>query len=475
MPMRASRRGVPVLCIPWLLAIASAGCGDSAPTRATTRDPATWTLRAERGGDQSGEAGEEAIEPLVVSVRDPSGHPIPGVAVTWSAAGGGTIRAEQAATDTGGTQTVWWTLGSGNEPQMATAELGAGQRVTFRGEVRRAPAMPDDALAQLTLDTFEGSGQVVHPDVVGLPFAWNGGRARLAMAITPYPFGSELQEDPSLFVGATGREWTPPEGGHNPLALSSSGYLSDPDVVYNPADHRLWLYYREVAGGANIIRLITSADGVQWDTPREVVRVPSHGLISPAVVRRNATTWLMWSVNGGPVGCKNPDALLELRRSADGVHWSDPEPVHLDVPGLFPWHVDVQWIRRRREYWALFNVKQAGSCVTPALYLATSPDGVEWTTYPTPVLQRNVLPAFADVVYRSSFLYNVADDAVTFYFSGARFDGERYVWSAAMQRRDRQALFAALAQPAAARLMRARIGLPDPERSDGAHGGRRFP
>lgn len=473
--MRASRRGISLVWVSCAVAIVGAACRDGAPTRAPTREPGTWTLRAERGDDESGEAGEEAVEPLVVSLRDESGHAVAGVAVTWSAAGGGAIRVEQPRTDSSGRQIAWWTFGSRDEPQLATADMAAGQRVSFRGRIRRAPELPTGVLTPLSFDTFDGSGQVVHPDVVGLPFAWDGGRAQLAMAITPYPYGDEVDEDPSLYVGATGREWTPPQGVRNPLARSLYGYLSDPDVLYNPVDHRLWLYYREVVQGENVIRLITSADGVQWDEPREVVRVPNHGLISPSVVRRDATTWLMWSVNGGTSGCKGRSAFIELRRSSDGLHWSAPEPVHLDQPALFPWHVDVQWIRRRREYWALYNVKPAGACVTPALYLATSPDGVDWTTYPTPVLQRAALPAFDDVVYRSSFLYNVADDAVTFYYSGARYDGQRYVWGAAVQRRDRQALFADLARPPMAPLMRARIGLPDPERPDARRTGSPFP
>jgi hypothetical protein len=226
------------------------------------------------------------------------------------------------------------------------------------------------------------------------------------------------------------------------------------------------MYYREVAGDQNVIRLVTTADGVNWASPREVVRVPSHGLISPSVVRRSATEWLMWSVDGGPGGCYNADAYLDLRRSSDGIHWGSAERAQLDQPGGYPWHVDVHWIRKRYEYWALYNLKPPGSCVTPALYLATSVDGVHWTTYPNPVIQRKALPEFADVVYRSSFLFTAADDAVTFYFSGARYDGARYIWSAALQRRDREALFAELRR-APAMLMRARLGLPDPEPAPG--------
>jgi hypothetical protein len=64
-------------------------------------------------------------------------------------------------------------------------------------------------------------------------------------------------------------------------------------------------------------------------------------------------------------------------------------------------------------------------------------------------------------------VYTKADDMVTFYFSGARWDGKRYVWSGAVERRKRAALFADLERPGASAVLRARPGLPSPERSVG--------
>ena len=461
MPTKALRRGLPSV---FALLVLTISCRDAAPTSASpVADPSKWLVRVERGDDQTGDAQEETIEPLVASVQDARGRAVEGAPLTWIAEGGGTIRPEQAATGADGMLRAAWTLGSVLVPQLATATAPAGQRVSFRGHIGRAPDVPIDVLEPLAFATFEGSGQVVHPDVIGLPYAWDGGRARLLMAITPYPFGDPNQENPSIFVSRDGRAWTVPDRASNPVVRPRNGYLSDPSVVYNPADHRLWMYYREVVDGQNVIRLVTTLDGVRWNGPDEVIRVAAHGLISPSVVRRGPNEWLMWSVNGGPDGCYSSDAFLDLRRSSDGVHWSRPERTRLDQPGGYPWHVDVHWIRKRQEYWALYNLKVSGSCTTSVLYLATSTDGVNWTTYRNPVLQRDAIPAFADVVYRSSFLFSAADDAVTFYFSGARYDGRHYVWAAAMQRRDRAALFEDLNRTPSVRLMRVRRSLPNPE------------
>jgi len=147
-------------------------------------------------------------------------------------------------------------------------------------------------------------------------------------------------------------------------------------------------------------------------------------------------------VNAGSEGCSAPSARVEVRRSVDGVQWSEPEPVSLAQQDLFPWHIEVQWIPSRNEFWALYNVKRAGDCATPALFLATSPDGYTWSVLSQPVLVRGRIPELADIVYRSSLLYDPVSDAITFWYSGATHTGSKYVWGAAVERRPRLDVFA---------------------------------
>ena len=414
-------------------------------------------------GDQvNGEPGAESAEPLTVLLLTRSGRPIPGMQITWNADNGGSVESETALTDADGLARASWVFDKNAMSQSANATFLATE-ASFHGSLRRSPAIPIDSLVPLPLTTFEGSGQVVHPDVIFLPHSWDGGNARLAMAITPYPGGDARAENPSFYVSDAGATWSALSAGKNPVVSPSSGYLSDPALVFDDSEHALRMYYRQVVNGNNVIWLVTTFDGVQWGGPQEVVRVPSDLAISPSVVRRSESDWLMWSVNGGLPGCSGPDTHVDLRRSTDGVQWSEPAMVKLDQPGGFPWHIAVKWIAPLQEYWALYNLKYPGNCTTPAVYLATSPDGVEWTTYPRPVLQRGASTAFADVVYRSSFVYTKADDMVTFYFSGARYDGAHYIWSAAVQRRSRGALFADLQATGTLNLRPARSDLPNPE------------
>jgi hypothetical protein len=61
---------------------------------------------------------------------------------------------------------------------------------------------------------------------------------------------------------------------------------------------------------------------------------------------------------------------------------------------------------------------------------------------PQPVLVRGRIPALQDIVYRTTFEYEPASDAITFWYSGARYNGAKYVWSAAVERRHRADLYA---------------------------------
>jgi hypothetical protein len=299
------------------------------------------------------------------------------------------------------------------------------------------------SIQPLVFDTYEGSGQVVHPDWAYTPPDWFETRQHLL--ITPYPYGNATFENPSEFQSVSGIDWTIPEGIENPIARpsGSSGYLSDPDVLYNPDAGELWLYYREVTS-TNSIYLIRRGPDSTWSDPLLVAQGPNHTIVSQSIVRRGPEDWLMWSVNAGSQGCHGLSTAVEVRHSRNGVSWSRAVTVSLDQPGLFAWHIDVEWIPSRHEFWAVYNTKMAAGCTTTALYLATSPDGVHWTTYPNAVLARGAIPEFADIVYRSTFAYHPSSDEVTFWYSGAKYDGSGYQWRAAVERRSRASLFAQL-------------------------------
>ncbi len=146
-------------------------------------------------------------------------------------------------------------------------------------------------------------------------------------------------------------------------------------------------------------------------------------------------------VDAGSAGCAAATTAVEVRRSADGLTWGDPVTAALTQSGLWAWHIDVQWIAARNEFWAVYNVKTEGSCTTPAVYIASSADGVSWDVAPGAVMVKGTARELQDIVYRTTFAYDPAADAITFWYSGARFTDGQYRWGAAVQRRLRQDIF----------------------------------
>jgi hypothetical protein len=430
-----------------LVLLATPGCGSDRAAMA----PSQSALLVDSGDHQAGAINEPLGKAIAVRVLDDAGDPVGGATVQWSANSGGAVVPEQTTTDSAGDTHATWTLGPVAGLQHAVAASDGYSPVTFSATAHPKTSTNDGPIVVLHLTTPERSGQTVHPDYVATPAQWKG--ARHYLAITPYPNGDRKYENPSLLGGSVTDGWSPPPGLQNPIALPKAGYLSDPDIVYLPAHNAVRVYYRAVNAG-DVIRMIESGDGVHFSAPVTVLQGNANTIVSPAVVRLSATDWLMWSVNATSIGCAGPSTSVELRRSKDDIAWSAPTTVDLVQPGFSPWHIDVQWIPSQHAYWAVFNVKTAGSCTTPALYFASSADGVSWVTYPSPVLARGAIPEFSDIIYRSTFAYDSTAGVIDFWYSGAHYGADRYVWHSAYQRRFRANVFADISQTKTSSLAR---------------------
>lgn len=293
------------------------------------------------------------------------------------------------------------------------------------------------APALIAIATYEGSGQLVHPDAAVFPNRWQG--KRYWVAGTPYPAGNPRFENPSIYQGRYSNEMRVPLGVTNPIVAAppSGAYMSDPDLIHDPENDELRMYYRETIAGVDEVLLTTSQNGVSWSPARLVATAARYSLISPSIVRESATSWRMWTVNASAQGCFSLESemTLQQRRSSDGVSWGSPQLVNLRVPGRVPWHWDVQYVAAKAEYWALVAAYPAGTtCSRTAVYFARSADGTTWTVSPTPLLAPGEFDPLRDVVYRSSFHYHDASDAVSVWFSGARQEGNTFRYAVASAR-----------------------------------------
>lgn len=308
--------------------------------------------------------------------------------------------------------------------------------------------------------SYDGSGELVHPDAVVLPRGWKG--SRFWFSATPYPHGDARFENPSLFRGDAADDWELPLGAKNPLAMpETDGYLSDPDLVLDPVRSELRMYYRQTLRSVDQIYLMTSRDGANWSNAQRVLESARYALISPALVRETDGTWRMWTVNAHTSGCRAraDEMTLSQRRSPDGITWGSPASVQLVIPGRVPWHWDVQYIASKHEYWSLVAAYRDGkTCSESSLYFARSVDGTDWVVSPSPLLGPGMLPALNDLVYRSTFRYFSKSDVVDVWFSGARLEGSSYHFALATARYPVSELLARVERTAAVSPDRGREG-----------------
>ena len=280
----------------------------------------------------------------------------------------------------------------------------------------------------IEFQTYENSHQVVHPSAVAFAEPWHG--QRFWLALTPYPNSDSHVENPSVYGSTTGDSWSVPAGLVNPIAHTARGYLSDPELAYDPGSDELRLYYREVVEvhhrhekpkhKADIVYVTRSGDGVHWSTPTAVTNDVGHFVVSPTVARRADGDWKMWAVDAGSAGCASKSTRIITRRSVDGIFWTLPTSVSFSQPGYLPWHLDVQYVPELHAYWALVAAYKAGTaCTASSLFLATSADGEHWTTYASPVLARGTIPEFSTNVYRSTFAFEPNGNDLTIWLTGA--------------------------------------------------------
>lgn len=239
----------------------------------------------------------------------------------------------------------------------------------------------------LTTPTYDGSGQVAHPDVIdfGPGQTWNG--YRYWMAMTPYPSSNNVYENPSMLVSNDNVTWIVPPGLTNPIvAHPADGFNSDVDLTM--VGSTMYLYWRQYTSSNNghILWLTSSTDGITWSTPQSIINQADQYDVAPAIVQYGSQ-YLMFAIY-------DTTTNVVTRRTASAINgpWSAPTTVPFTLPGSNePWHMDVCVDGGR--LWASM------SSFLSELYLAYSDDGgLTWTVGTKPVI---VGAGWATAIYRS--------------------------------------------------------------------------
>lgn len=283
----------------------------------------------------------------------------------------------------------------------------------------------------MTVPTYDGSGQAVHPDVVEFPSAWRGARYWLTM--TPYPKSKQTLENPSILTSADGMHVEVPAGLANPVIKAPKhpkDYNSDPELVFDATTDRLVLFHRLVERKTNTINVSTSGDGIHWTRAAAPFWEHSHNAVSPTVATRPSAAAHMFYVKAGKNGCDTKNTRVVERVAADSTgsvvntKWRGPYATDLSIPGYQIWHIKARWIPSKSEYWMLISAFPDGAnCRTDDLFFARSSDGLHWKAYSEPLLRHEDREWTAAAVYRSSFLYDAATGEMSLWISARGTDG----------------------------------------------------
>ncbi|MGH7653414.1 MAG: hypothetical protein ACREN6_02010 [Gemmatimonadaceae bacterium] len=271
------------------------------------------------------------------------------------------------------------------------------------------------ALHTIPVGTYDNTGQSTHPDFMRIGAAWSDGACWLVY--TPYAGSNGNVENPSLARSSDCEHWTPAPGVRAPLFdKPSEGYNSDPEFMYDSLSGCLGVVFRQVTSGNNIV-LSTSCDGTTWPTPRQLFAAPNHRAISPTIAAGPDGRSRVWYVDAGSLGCSSVTNVVRMRManptqasSLDSVGFGNEVATDLVQPGYVVWHIKVRYIAEKNQYVAMYAAfpqpaTGAGNCATNDLFVATSADGLHWTSYPVPIINKLDRRFNFTTLYRASFAY----------------------------------------------------------------------
>ena len=313
--------------------------------------------------------------------------------------------------------TITIVLLSGN-PGVADASDGAATFLFYSGFEESVAAANMNAPDPLVTPTYDGSGQVVHPDVVHVPGGWNG--YEYWMGMTPYPYTNSDYENPSVLVSNDNVTWIVPPGVVNPLVPEPLGHNDDVDMLL--VDGEMVMYYNETNDDGNTYLMrLASTDGVDWGVPQTVITLPNY-VMSPTVIH-DGSVYTMWYVRSAG-GCSAPSQDFYRRTSGDGITWGPEEAAVMVHPDRVLWHLDVQLVDG--VYTMLFVSYPDGStCGNTQLYYAESVDGLNWTANLEPLLVPSASGWDNASIYRAS--YTLAGTWLRVWYSARSSDGQWYV------------------------------------------------
>ena len=187
-----------------------------------------------------------------------------------------------------------------------------------------------NAFYSLTLKTYDGGNEGLHPSCLYFKEGWNG--YKFWFVFTPYKGMNDAIENPCVYVSQDGYHFTPPYHNINPLdditLPKEQEYNSDPELVYNSDFNRIECWWRRVQrdkyptdDGKNreIIYRRYTYDGRNWSEKEVMLDLKNpfdetRLCISPALIYEGGI-YRMW--------CSSADDFEGKHRTINYYEWVD--------------------------------------------------------------------------------------------------------------------------------------------------------
>lgn len=271
-----------------------------------------------------------------------------------------------------------------------------------------------NAAAALTIQTPDGSGQVVEPAIEYIPQGWNG--HKFWALITGYTNGNAVTENPAIYYSDDGVTFTPVPGAPFPVVPKpANGFNADPELRLGPDGnlHGFYISFTDsTATGVTGVYWITSVNGVTWSTPQLLFQNinTTEFVIGPVVLYEKANNrWVMWYTHA--TRAENPSLVHPIRRrtcsgTTPGGPWSSASTCGVTgLPaGRSPWEAHIE--RRGDQIQMVTTLCDTGTggSNTRLHYGISNDQGLSWQLNPTPLLTPSASGWDNSIIYRGDIV-----------------------------------------------------------------------
>jgi len=250
----------------------------------------------------------------------------------------------------------------------------------------------------LKINTYDKYNQLTHVDVIYDEFTKS--EPKYFMVATPYPYGDDRFENPSLYSSSDGIEWN--DYGINPIISSNNlngAYFSDPDIIKTNGVFRIYFRERTYDENGKIDRILSieSSDLLSWSHPKVLLEAKNQNHFSPAAVELMGKIFVFY--------VKFTNKIPSLVRCIDNDN-AFVDIVEAKIAGIpeggILWHIDV--VIDGSTLHGAFTISNIPNQLGKELYYGTSTnEGLSWQ-----IIGRIKLPeklrANSRFIYRSSFV-----------------------------------------------------------------------